>query len=138
MPINFSLSLWWRPILGSSSTYKTPTKAEPIWVANLILWASPPDRVPAFLDNVKYSKPTFFKNDALSFISFNISWAINWFFSLKCKFSIKFSKSFIDKLVTSIMFLPPIKTDKTSFFNLLPLHLGQGISAIYSSIFSLE
>ena len=115
VPINFSLSLWWRPILGSSSTYKTPTKAEPIWVASLILWASPPDNVPAFLDNVKYSNPTSLKKDALSFISFNISCAINLFFSLNSKLSTKFNKSFTDKSVTSIIFFPPIKTDKTSF-----------------------
>ena len=42
--INFELSLWWSPILGSSSMYNTPTSWDPIWVANLILWDSPPER----------------------------------------------------------------------------------------------
>ena len=32
---NLSLSLWWRPIDGSSSTYNTPVKPDPIWLANL-------------------------------------------------------------------------------------------------------
>ena len=51
--INFLLSLWCNPILGSSNIYKTPTKPEPIWVASLILWDSPPDNVPAILLIVK-------------------------------------------------------------------------------------
>ena len=51
--INLSLSLWCKPILGSSSIYITPVNPEPIWVASLILWASPPDKVAALLDNVK-------------------------------------------------------------------------------------
>ena len=51
--INLSLSLWWSPILGSSNTYKTPVNLVPTWVASLILWASPPDKVPAFLLNVR-------------------------------------------------------------------------------------
>ena len=51
--INFSLSLWWRPIEGSSRTYVTPTNPEPIWLANLILWASPPDNVSALLSSVR-------------------------------------------------------------------------------------
>ena len=51
--ISFSLSRWWRPIDGSSSTYVTPTRPDPIWLANLILWASPPDNVSALLSRVK-------------------------------------------------------------------------------------
>ena len=51
--ISFSLSRWWRPIDGSSSTYVTPTRPDPIWLANLILWASPPDNVSALLSSVK-------------------------------------------------------------------------------------
>ena len=51
--INLVLSLWWSPIDGSSSTYVTPTRPDPIWLANLIRWASPPDRVSALLSRVK-------------------------------------------------------------------------------------
>ena len=51
--INLLLSLWCRPMLGSSSTYITPVKPDPIWVASLILWDSPPESVAALLDNVK-------------------------------------------------------------------------------------
>ena len=50
---NFLLSLWWSPIEGSSKTYKTPVKPDPICDASLILWDSPPDKVPDVLDNVK-------------------------------------------------------------------------------------
>ena len=45
--ISLWLSRWCRPMLGSSRTYRTPTRPEPIWVANRIRCASPPDRVPA-------------------------------------------------------------------------------------------
>ena len=51
--INLSLSLWCNPILGSSNIYITPVSPDPIWVASLILWDSPPDKVAALLDNVK-------------------------------------------------------------------------------------
>ena len=39
------LSFLWMPIYGSSRTYKTPVNPEPIWLANLILWLSPPDKL---------------------------------------------------------------------------------------------
>ena len=42
-----SLSRWCKPIDGSSSTYITPIKPAPIWLARRIRWASPPDRVSA-------------------------------------------------------------------------------------------
>ena len=51
--ISLWLSLWWSPIEGSSRTYNTPESLLPIWVASLILWASPPDNVSALLFNVK-------------------------------------------------------------------------------------
>lgn len=42
--------------------YSTPVRPEPICVANRILCASPPDKVPALLDSVRYSNPTSIKN----------------------------------------------------------------------------
>ena len=60
--ISLSLSLWCRPMLGSSRMYRTPVSPAPICVANLILCASPPDNVPAGLDSVRYSSPTSTKN----------------------------------------------------------------------------
>ena len=51
--ISFMLSFWCNPIEGSSRTYRTPVNPEPICEANLILWASPPDKVPDSLDKVK-------------------------------------------------------------------------------------
>ena len=41
------LSRWCSPIDGSSRTYRTPTRPEPIWDASRIRCASPPDNVPA-------------------------------------------------------------------------------------------
>ena len=56
----------------SSKTYKTPVSCEPICVANLILCASPPDKVFASLSSVKYSRPTLIKNESRDLISFKI------------------------------------------------------------------
>ena len=70
--ISFALSLWCNPILGSSKIYNTPVNPDPICVAKRILCASPPDNVPAGLDNVKYSSPTSIKNCNLWFNSFKI------------------------------------------------------------------
>jgi hypothetical protein len=41
------LSRWCSPMDGSSSTYRTPTRPDPIWVASRMRCASPPDRVAA-------------------------------------------------------------------------------------------
>ena len=59
-----------------------PVNPEPIYVASLILCASPPDKVPAALDKVRYSSPTSIKNCNLVFNSFNICSAIISFFLL--------------------------------------------------------
>ena len=88
-------------MLGSSNTYKTPVNLEPIWVANLILWASPPDNDPVLLLNVKYSKPTFDKNVNLDFISFTIKSAISACCFVNFKLLKNLIKSFIDMQVTS-------------------------------------
>ena len=45
--MSLALSRWCRPIDGSSSTYSTPTSADPICVASRMRWASPPDSVAA-------------------------------------------------------------------------------------------
>ena len=51
--MSLTLSFWWSPIEGSSNTYKTPVRPDPICDASLILWASPPDSVPDSLDKVR-------------------------------------------------------------------------------------
>ena len=38
-----ALSRWCRPIEGSSSTYITPVRPEPIWLARRMRCASPPE-----------------------------------------------------------------------------------------------
>jgi nitrogen fixation/metabolism regulation signal transduction histidine kinase len=46
VPNNRSLSRGWSPMVGSSRTYMTPTRPEPICVARWMRWASPPASVP--------------------------------------------------------------------------------------------
>ena len=38
---------------GSSNTYVTPVNPDPIWLANLIRWDSPPDKVELFLERLR-------------------------------------------------------------------------------------
>ena len=51
------LSRWCRPIDGSSSTYSTPVRPEPIWVARRMRCASPPDRVAGRAVQVEVAEP---------------------------------------------------------------------------------
>ena len=50
---SLSLSLWCNPMDGSSKTYITPVKPEPICEAKRIRCASPPESVPDWRDIVK-------------------------------------------------------------------------------------
>ena len=124
---NRALSLWCNPMDGSSRMYKTPINEDPIWVANLILWASPPDSVPAFLSSVKYSSPTETMNPSLSLISLRICFAIIFSFSERVKLSKNICASLTDISVISITDFCPIVTARLSGFNRLPLHTGQCI-----------
>ena len=81
--ISFTLSFWCKPIDGSSSTYNTPVRPDPIWDANLILCPSPPESVAAGRLRFKYSSPTLIKNPILFESSFKTSLAINFWFLLK-------------------------------------------------------
>ena len=47
VPISRWLSRWCSPMEGSSSTYNTPTRPDPIWLARRMRCASPPERVAA-------------------------------------------------------------------------------------------
>ena len=42
-----ALSRWCSPMLGSSSTYMTPDRSLPSWLASRMRWASPPLRAGA-------------------------------------------------------------------------------------------
>ena len=57
---------------GSSKIYSTPIRLLPIWVASLIRWLSPPERVPLDRDRVRYPNPTDCKNRSRDRISFKI------------------------------------------------------------------
>ena len=122
--INFKLSFWWSPILGSSSIYRTPTNCEPTWVANLTLWASPPESDLDDLESVKYSRPTSIKNWILIKISFVISSDI--LISLSVKLSLRFLNQSLtsDRSISlsSKISLLLILNDLDSIFNLLPIH----------------
>ena len=50
---SLSLSLWCKPMEGSSNIYATPTSPEPICVASLMRCASPPDKVAVALARVR-------------------------------------------------------------------------------------
>ena len=51
--IRRALSRGWRPIVGSSSTYSTPQRPLPTWLARRMRWASPPESVGAARPSVR-------------------------------------------------------------------------------------
>ena len=61
---------------GSSRIYRTPIRLEPIWVASRIRWLSPPERVPALRERVRYPRPTDWRKPSRDLISFRIRSAI--------------------------------------------------------------
>ena len=133
------LSLWCKPILGSSKIYNTPTNWVPIWVASLILWASPPERDLRGLSRLKYVRPKFNNKFILWDISLNIGLAII-FCSPFNFFSALFNQ--LEKVLMSIwfnseIFLLLILKCKDSFFNLSPLHTEHFFFKKKSSINSL-
>ena len=130
---SFLLSYWWSPIDGSSKTYKTPVNAEPICVASLILWNSPPLKVADFLDNVKYSNPTSFKNFNRDLISFKTCRAIWLSVSLSCNSSKKFAHLSTGISVTCAIFLSPTVTPRAAELRRCPWQSGQ-ISKVESFV----
>ena len=116
-------------MLGSSKTYNTPDSPEPIWLANLILWLSPPDKVPLFLEIDKYDNPTLVKNPSRSFISFKTCLEIANSFSFRTVFKFKnqsLASSIVSLEISAISFLS-ILTAKVSNLSLFPLHLAQSL-----------
>ena len=108
--------------------YKTPTSWDPTWVANLTLWASPPDKDFVDLDRVKYSNPTSIKNWILIEISLLISSDILSSFLDNFLFKSLNQSLSSDKSISvnSKIFFLFILNDLDSIFNLLPsqvLHL---------------
>src|SRR3990167_6644547 len=125
-------------MVGSSRTYNTPLKPEPIWEARRILWASPPDRLPASLSRVKYSRPTEIRNLSLCSISLMMSLATNLSLSLTSfwvfRELIHSSTLDTEKEVTADMDNPRRVTDRLSGLSLVPLQTTQICSRMYFSI----
>ncbi len=111
----------------------TPDNLVPICDANLILCDSPPDSVPACLESVKYSNPTFIKKPNLTNISFMIGSAIFFRLPSNLRFLMNECAFVIDILVTSTIFFFSIVTAREYGFNLFPLQSGQILSVIYLS-----
>ena len=130
---NRSLSRWCKPIEGSSSTYITPVKPLPIWEARRIRWDSPPLSVPAVRDMVKYSSPTWERNDSLATTSFKIGAAIvaRLPLSFVCKLSACVSALAMERFTISAIFKPSTVTARAFLFKRLPEHAGQGWALRY-------
>ena len=120
-----SLSRWCKPIDGSSSTYITPVKPLPIWLAKRIRCASPPDKVSAERESDKYSKPTLVKNLRRLLISLTILSAIASLAPVNSSDSKKVSANFSGTSQTSWMFLLPTFTWRASLRKRVPAQSGQ-------------
>ena len=139
---SLSLSLWCRPMLGSSRIYSTPVRPEPICVARRIRCASPPERLAAYRVSVRYSRPTSCRKCRRAFTSFKIGPAIScaafpsFLLSLSRVKNSKLSVMVISE--TSWMFLSPTVTARLSLFSRLPPHSSHGLIRIYSSYSRLK
>gem|GEM_PF-6077885 len=96
-------------------------RLEPIWVASLILCASPPESVPELLDSVRYPSPTSSRNLSLEVISLSMSLAISASFSLSLSPLKNFMQSETDISVTSMMDLSAIVTARALGLRRFPL-----------------
>ena len=88
-------------MLGSSRIYREPTRLLPNDVVRFILWLSPPDKVPASLDSVRYDRPTFIKKFSLESISFTTISDISFCSFVNFRLVINVLRSPIDRHVTS-------------------------------------
>src|SRR3990167_9873184 len=123
---------------GSSNTYITPERPEPICVASRTRCASHPASVTEERSSVKYSSPTSIKNCKRLPTSFKIGPAIFeasfLFEKSSVTFFTKINESSADILEKSEIFFSPTKTASTSGFKRLPLQDGQGSKVMYRSI----
>src|SRR5258708_35673016 len=121
---------------GSSRTYNTPVKPEPICDANLIRCASPPESVAAPRCSVRYSRPTSTRNCSRSRISRKIILEISCSLGeiLLGKLEINNNAFSIAILETSIIDLSKSVMEIASFFSRPPLQSGQTSKRINLSI----
>ena len=130
---SLSLSLWCKPIEGSSRIYSTPISEEPIWVARRIRWLSPPDKVDAALDKVRYCRPTSIKNCSRDLISRTICSAISAKLPSSFNSSINAMALRMGIRQKSIMPIPPTVTARAISDRRSPWQLGQGAVDMHSS-----
>ena len=126
------LSLWCSPMLGSSRMYSTFTSLEPIWVASLILWLSPPESEDVARSRDRYSRPTSIRTDILSFSSLSMSRAMSLSLcpSLPSRESTQSFRCEISMAETSDMVLPSILKYCVSWLSLVPWHTGHTIFSV--------
>ena len=112
--ISFLISWKWSPVVGSSKIKRVFSFEYPFnkKEANLILCASPPDKVDEDCPSLTYPIPT--SSNAFSLIVILV-----WLFSWK-----KLYASWIVKFKISSIFLFSNFAFKTSFLNLFPLHVS--------------
>src|SRR3989338_8345923 len=117
-----------------------PVRRDPIWVASLILCASPPARVVDSRESVRYSRPTSFRNVSRFDISFingsatgnSVFPRIPFLFAISSR---KYSSAFSTVLsLTDAIFSSPIFTPSASGRSRLPLHDSQTVITMYFSI----
>ncbi len=120
-----SVSLGWRPMLGSSNTYIEPTSALPSEVASLIRWYSPPDNVEVSLLRVRYPSPTLSIYSKRDFISLRMRSEIFLSWSPSFRPLKKVTMSSMGINTRSVMEVSAIFTYCASFRSRVPLQSGQ-------------
>ena len=135
--MSLSLSRWCRPMLGSSSTYSTPVRALPIWVARRIRWLSPPERDAAPRERVRYPRPTLCKKPRRSFTSLKMGAPI--ISSRSETLAVLMNSSSSCTLISqkSAILMPPTVTARLAGFRRRPWQVGHSSLDMTRAISSL-
>ncbi len=121
---SLSASRGWSPTDGSSSTYVTPARYEPICAASLTRWYSPPESEAAERDNVRYDSPTSSRKPSLLSASLTSPAPIRRSRSSGLYFLRNAARSLTGIADNSPILLSPIFIARASRLSLIPPHSG--------------
>ena len=127
------LSRWCRPIDGSSSTYSTPVRPDPICVASRIRCASPPASVAAGRSSDRYPSPTSARKPSRVWISLNGRSAISSSREVRRSSRSQEAASVTGRAATSAIDRPPTVTARISGASRAPPHAGHGTARMNAS-----
>src|ERR1043166_2630929 len=125
------VSAGWRPIVGSSSTYRVSTRWAPRALESAMRCASPPESVRVRRSRVRYPRPTSFTNETRAPSSARMWTATARWKSLSARPAIQSRNAPAVSADTSAMFLPPTRPASASGLSRAPPQAGQVLASWY-------